>query len=82
MSALGVLGDTGVVLVTFPRGTELLIILLVILLLFGARKLPDLANSVGRSLKEFRRGAQGTFDDDEVEDSDDEAAAPDRDAER
>jgi sec-independent protein translocase protein TatA len=75
-------GSTLVVplLVTFPRGAELIIILLIVLLLFGARKLPDLANSVGRSIREFRKGAEGAFDDDEVEK--DDAAAPDRDAER
>lgn len=37
---------------------ELLIILLVILLLFGARKLPDLARSLGRSLNEFKKGRE------------------------
>lgn len=37
-------------------GWEILIILLVILLLFGARKLPDLARSIGASAKEFRKG--------------------------
>ena len=39
-------------------GPELIIILVVILLLFGARKLPDLARSLGRSAKEFRKGVQ------------------------
>ena len=39
-----------------PKGMEWLIILLVILLLFGARKLPDLARSLGSSAKEFRKG--------------------------
>ena len=38
------------------RGSEWLIILVVVLLLFGARKLPDLARSIGASAKEFRRG--------------------------
>ncbi|GBD85274.1 twin arginine translocase protein A [bacterium BMS3Abin02] len=37
-------------------GPELIIILVVLLLLFGARKLPDLARSLGASAKEFRRG--------------------------
>lgn len=35
---------------------ELLVILFVVLLLFGARKLPDLARSLGRSLSEFKKG--------------------------
>jgi len=38
------------------RGQELLIVLLIVLLVFGARKLPDLARSLGASAKEFRKG--------------------------
>lgn len=39
-------------------GPELLIILVVVLLLFGAKKLPDLARSVGRSTSEFKKGVR------------------------
>ena len=37
---------------------EILLILFVILLLFGARKLPELSRSLGRSLSEFKKGKQ------------------------
>ena len=36
--------------------TELILIVLVVVLLFGARKLPELARSLGRSTKEFKQG--------------------------
>lgn len=38
--------------------TELLIILLVIILLFGASRLPELARSVGVSMKEFKKATR------------------------
>lgn len=41
-----------------PRGSEIWIILLVVVLLFGARKLPELARSLGASAKEFRKGIE------------------------
>lgn len=37
--------------------TELIIVLVIVMLLFGARKLPELASSMGRSIKEFRKAA-------------------------
>lgn len=37
---------------------ELLVILLVVLLFFGARKLPDLARALGKSLSEFKKGRE------------------------
>ena len=40
---------------TMPGGAELLIILFIVLLLFGARRLPELTGSIARSIKEFRK---------------------------
>jgi sec-independent protein translocase protein TatA len=39
---------------------ELLIILGVVLLLFGATRLPKLAQSMGQAIREFRKSASGT----------------------
>ena len=36
--------------------SEILVILFIILLLFGAKRLPDLARSLGKSLREFKKG--------------------------
>lgn len=41
-----------------PGGPELLIILFIAVLLFGANKLPDLARSSGQAMGEFKRGRQ------------------------
>ncbi len=46
-------------------GPELLIILVVVLLLFGASKLPGLARSIGASTKEFKKGVEEGVDDDD-----------------
>jgi len=40
--------------------TELLIILLIVLLLFGSKKLPELSRSLGESVKEIRKSLAGT----------------------
>jgi len=38
---------------------DLLIILAVVLLLFGAKKLPELSKSIGQSARELRKGLSG-----------------------
>lgn len=39
-------------------GPELLLVLLVVLLLFGSSKLPELARSIGQAQRELRQGLQ------------------------
>lgn len=46
--------------------TELLIILAIIVLLFGASKLPDLARGSGRALRIFKAETKGLGDDDDL----------------
>jgi sec-independent protein translocase protein TatA len=48
MTVLGALPTLG--------GPELIIILVIFILLFGAKKLPELGSSVGKSIKNFKRG--------------------------
>ena len=42
-----------------PGMGELLIILLIVLLIFGAGKLPAIGDALGRSIKNFKRSASG-----------------------
>lgn len=46
-----------------PGGYEWLIIIVVLLLLFGAKKLPDMARSVGQSARVFKGEMKGLKDD-------------------
>jgi sec-independent protein translocase protein TatA len=43
---------------------ELLLILVIVLILFGATRLPELARSLGSSVKEFKKGVTDVSKDD------------------
>jgi sec-independent protein translocase protein TatA len=45
-----------------PGGGEVLVILVVMLLLFGAKKLPGMARTLGKTLEEFRRATREVTD--------------------
>ncbi len=47
----------------FLEGPELIIVLVVILVLFGGAKLPQLARSIGQAQKEFKKGLADDDDD-------------------
>jgi len=47
------------------RGPEILILVLIILLLFGAKRLPDVARGMGRSLRIFKAETKELSADDE-----------------
>lgn len=42
--------------------TEIIIIALVIILLFGGKKLPELIKGIGQSIREFKKGSSGESD--------------------
>ena len=42
-----------------PKIEELIIVLLIILLLFGAKRIPELARSIGQSINEVKKGIAG-----------------------
>ena len=47
--------------------TEILIIVLVVLLLFGGKKIPELMRGLGRGVREFKDGIEGKDDQDKNE---------------
>ncbi len=55
---------------------ELIIILVILLLLFGGRKLPQLARSLGQSVREMRQGFDGGSVDDKSEKPKSEKPSP------
>ena len=46
--------------------TELIIIFLIVLVLFGARRIPDIAKGLGRGIKDFKTALREEEDDDKV----------------
>ncbi len=51
-------------------GSEIIIVLVIIVLLFGSSQLPKLAKSIGQAQKEFKSGlAEGESEDSPAEDS-------------
>lgn len=52
-------------LVGMPQGLEWLVILAIVVLVFGAAKLPDLARSSGQALRIFKTETKGLREDDD-----------------
>lgn len=45
-----------------PGGSEWIVILIVLLLLFGAKRLPELAKGLGKSIREFKKATSEVED--------------------
>lgn len=49
------------------RGWEIIVLIAIVLLLFGSKKLPDAARGIGRSLRIFKAETKGLMEDDKPE---------------
>ncbi|MCE4624993.1 MAG: twin-arginine translocase TatA/TatE family subunit [Desulfurococcales archaeon] len=47
---------------SFFQGIEPWLLLVIILLLFGPKRLPQLARSIGQAIREFKKAAEGSYD--------------------
>jgi len=63
-----------VMLAGFIGGWEMVVILAVVLILFGAKKLPELAKGLGTGIKEFKKATREVSD--EIQNAGNETAAP------
>src|SRR6478609_3272653 len=52
-------------MLALPQGAEWLVILAIVVLIFGAAKLPDLARGTGQALRIFKAETKGLRDDDD-----------------
>ena len=50
-----------------PEGIEWVVLLVVVLLLFGAGKLPDIARNTGRAIRIFKAEAKALHDEDKTD---------------
>jgi sec-independent protein translocase protein TatA len=57
---------------------ELLIVLGIVLVIFGPKRLPSLGRQLGSGMREFKDSITRKSDDDEDEDEDDDSGAPTR----
>lgn len=59
MFTLGFLGGLG--------ATEIIVILVIVLLLFGGKKIPELMKGLGRGIKDFKDASKGESESSEIE---------------
>jgi sec-independent protein translocase protein TatA len=56
--------------------TQILLVLVIILILFGAKRIPEMMRSMGQGVKEFKKATKDITSDDEADDSAKSATAP------
>lgn len=57
---------------SMPGPAEILVILLIVILLFGAKRLPKIGSSLGKGIRNFKNSLMGKEDPNELKDHSDE----------
>ena len=58
--------------------TEIIIIALIVLLLFGGKKIPELMKGIGKGVKNFKDGVKGIEDDIDIDNTKDQNKPTDK----
>ena len=62
MNSFSIIANIPFLAFGIPSGPDLIIFLIIVLVLFGAKRLPEIARSLGQSVNEFKKAKQ-EFDD-------------------
>jgi sec-independent protein translocase protein TatA len=57
------------VLISMPGGTELLLLFVIVLILFGARRIPEVAQNLGKGIREFKKSMREVQSEIDISDS-------------
>ncbi len=58
-----------IILISMPGGGELIIILVIVLILFGAKRIPEIAQGLGKGIREFKKSVKDVQTEIDVEEN-------------
>jgi sec-independent protein translocase protein TatA len=58
-----------IILISMPGGGELIIILVIVLVLFGAKRIPEIAQGLGKGIREFKKSVRDVQSELDVDES-------------
>jgi len=56
---MSILSNTPTFLISMPGGAEWIFIILAVILLFGGKKIPELAKGIGKGFRDFKDAKEG-----------------------
>lgn len=60
---MNLISNTPTILISMPGGAEWIFIILAVVLLFGGKKIPELAKGLGKGMRDFRDAKDGVKND-------------------
>lgn len=53
------MSDSPIMLLSMPGGSEWIFIILAVVILFGGKKIPELARGIGKGIRDFKEAKEG-----------------------